>query len=445
MSEKVNASAHIAHISEDFFFDCQKKTLFTSAGNLSLNRAEKGVLHKLITLSPKMVSKEELIAAGWARKEVAETSLFQTIRTLRIKLKEEKVGQVIELVPRLGYKIKIKRFLTREQLHSVTSIPKPPAKKRNKQAKPYILISLLLAVCALFAVYFTADRPIDYKYKLINDNKNNTFIFLSMKQDDFDSLLQTTALFFKPTNLTNTLMFIHKLDEEFSIALCTKTPNGCDIDTAHAISFKHSELNTLWQLLDQYLPQIPPLAAMNVLKDNTNLQSGVKSYNIFLEDGDFNTNLSHHFVNQVNDSTWLFTSINYRPNSNQSEYIATSFRGGRAIMKPQSKLPFLITVINYPEYFYWVLSPSDKAKLGIKPPGPLESLTNDFYVDVSQYKSYLLFRQPHLQLWLSEGYGFHWFIKNGSFDNVFNQFIRGEKCSELPIAFDDKQTCPGDP
>ncbi|WEM45841.1 helix-turn-helix domain-containing protein (plasmid) [Photobacterium sp. DA100] len=443
MSEKVNASAHIAQISEDFFFDCQKKTLFTTAGSITLNRAEKEVLYKLIAQSPKRVSKEELIAAGWARKEVAETSLFQTIRTLRIKLKEEKIGQIIELVPRLGYKIKLKRFLTREEIHSVTSIPKPPPKKRKRQAKPYILLSLILVICVLIAGYFASNRPVEYKYKLVNDNRNNTFIFLSMKQADFDSLLQTTALFFKPTKLANKLMFIHKLGEEFSIAICSKTPDGCDIDSAHAISFKHSELNTLWQLLDQYLPQIPPLAAMNVLKDNTTLQSGVKSYNIFLEDGEFNTNLSHHFVNQVNDSTWLFTSINYRPNSDKSEYIAASFRGGRAIMKPQSQLPFIITVTNYPEYFYWVLSPSDKAKLGIKPPGPLESLTNDFYVDVAQYNSYLLYRQPHLQLWLSEGYGFHWFIKDGSKDNVFNQFIRGEKCSELPIQFDNKQACPG--
>ena len=442
MSEKVKATALIAQISENYFFDCEKKTLFTTVGSISLNRAEKGVLYKLITEAPNMVSKEELLSAGWARKEVAETSLFQTIRTLRIKLKEEEVGQVIELVPRLGYQIKIQRFVSNEEFCNITDIPKPVRKKSYLYNKPYLFAGLIIAAFGVLASLLYTNWPTEYKYKLINDNKNNTIVFLSMKQDDFDYLLQTSELFFKPTNLNNKLMFIHKLDDEFSVAICTKTPDGCDIDTAHAISFKHSELSTLWELLDKYLPQVPPLAAMNVLKDNTTMQSGVKSYNIFLEDGDFTTNLSHHFVNQVDDSTWLFTSINYRPNSDQSEYIAASFRGGRSIMETESKAPFLITVTNYPEYFYWVLSPADKAKLGIKPPGPLETLTNDFYVDVEQYISYLLYRQPHLQLWLSEGYGFHWFIKEGSNDNVFNRFIRGEKCSELAISFENKPTCP---
>ncbi|PSW16024.1 hypothetical protein C9J01_03175 [Photobacterium rosenbergii] len=442
MSEKVKASAHVAQISENYFFDCQKKTLFTTVGSISLNRAEKGVLYKLITEAPNMVSKEELLTAGWARKEVAETSLFQTIRTLRIKLKEQEIGQVIELVPRLGYQIKIQGFVSYQDLYNIPEIPKQEKKKPLLNNKRYLIAAIAFAICILSVSFLYNNWPTEYKYKLINDDKNNTLVFLSMNQDDFDYLLQTSELFFKPAKLSNKLMFIHKLDDEFSVAICTKTPDGCDIDTAHAISFNHSELSTLWELLDNYLPQVPPLAAMNVLKDNTTMQSGVKSYNIFLEDGDFTTNLSHHFVNQVDDSTWLFTSINYRPNSDQSEYIAASFRGGRSIMETESKLPFLITVTNYPEYFYWVLSPADKAKLGINPPGPLETLTNDFYVDVEKYISYLLYRQPHLQLWLSEGYGFHWFIKKGSNDNVFKQFILGEKCAELPIDFENQPTCP---
>lgn len=442
MSDKAKATSCVAQISENYFFDCQKKTLFTPVGSISLNRAEKCVLFKLITESPSMVSKEELLAAGWARKEVAETSLFQTIRTLRIKLKEEEIGQVIELVPRLGYQIKILRFISNEELSNITDEPKPVKETSFWQSKKYTFSAILLVVFGIFASMLYLGGPTEYKYKLINDDHNNTLVFLSMNQDDFDYLLQTSDLFLKPANLTNKLMFIHKLDDEFSVAICTKTPNGCDIDSAHAISFNHSELSTLWELLDKYLPQVPPLAAMNVLKDNTTMESGVKSYNIFLEDGDFTTNLSHHFVNRVDDSTWLFTSINYRPNSDQSEYIAASFRGGRSIMEPESKMPFLITVTNYPEYFYWVLSAADKAKLGIKPPGPLETMTNDFYVDVEQYVSYLLYRQPQLQLWLSEGYGFHWFIKKGSNDNVFSRFIEGDKCSEMPLGFENKPTCP---
>ncbi len=58
-----------------------------------------------------MVSKAELLKAGWARKEVTPTSLFQTIRNLRIKLKEEEKGQIIELVPKLGYKIIISPYV----------------------------------------------------------------------------------------------------------------------------------------------------------------------------------------------------------------------------------------------------------------------------------------------------------------------------------------------
>lgn len=440
MSKKVQASAHIAQISDNFFFDCQKKTLFTTIGLISLNRAEKEVLFQLVSQAPNMVSKEALLSAGWARKEVAETSLFQTIRTLRIKLKEEDVGQIIELVPRLGYQINIQRLLTSDEYLAISNPQKSKRITRSK-ARWACVGASVLAVCVVLIGFFASDTPTEYKYKLVNDRKNNTLVFLSMRQGDFDYLLQASDIFITPGNLSNKLMFIHKLDDEFSIAICDKTPNGCDIDTAQAISFNHSELSTLWDLLGNYLPKVPPLAAMNVLKDNTAIQSGVKSYNIFLEKGDFTTSLSHHFANLVDEATWLFTTINYRPNADHSEFIAASFRGGRAIMSDHSKMPFLITINNYPEYFYWVLSPSDKKQLGIKPPTQQEINTNDFNIKVDEYASYLLYRQNQLQLWLSEGYGFHWFVKDESDDNVFNKLIEGDQCSALPIEFENPTNC----
>ncbi|MGR5064737.1 winged helix-turn-helix domain-containing protein [Photobacterium sp. DNB22_13_2] len=440
MSNKVKASAHIAQISDNYFFDCQKKTLFTVLGVISLNRAEKEVLFQLISQAPNMVSKEALLSAGWARKEIAETSLFQTIRTLRIKLKEEDVGQFIELVPRLGYQIKIQCFLTSDEYHSISDTPNL-GKRAKTKSWMYVISAILVTVSISLMLILPGQWSSEYKYKLINDKQNNTIIFLAMMQDDFDYLLQATDTFITPGNLTNKLMFIHKLDDEFSIAICDKTPNGCDVNTAQAISFNHSQLSTIWNLLANYLPKVPPLAAMNVLIDNTLVQSGVKSYNIFLEDGDFTTHLSHHFVNLVDEATWLFTTINYRPNADQSEFIAASFRGGRSIMADSSPMPFLITMNNYPEYFYWVLSPDDKKQLGIKPLGDHESRTNDFNVEVDEYASYLLYRQDQLQLWLSEGYGFHWFIKSESDSNVFNELVKG-KCSTLPIKFDNASSCP---
>ncbi|MGR5142337.1 winged helix-turn-helix domain-containing protein [Photobacterium sp. DNB23_23_1] len=442
MPKKVKASAHIAQISDNFFFDSQKKTLFTILGNVSLNRAEKEVLSQLIDQSPNMVSKEELLSVGWARKEVAETSLFQTIRTLRIKLKEEEVGQFIKLVPRLGYQINIQRRLTSDEYHALTNTPKH--KKPHSKVKIGLVLSLILAAIAVLIGFLTSEDPVEYKYKLVNDEKNNTLVFLSMHQDDFDYLLQASDIFITPGNLSNKLMFIHKLDDNFSIAICDKTPTGCDIDTAHAISFKHSQLSTVWELLGNYLPKVPALAAMNVLKDNTSVQSGVKSYNIFLEDGDFTISLSHHFANLVDEGMWLFTTINYQPNADQSEFIAASLRGVRSIMADSSPMPFLITMKNYPEYFSSVLSPDDKQQLGIKPLGDHGSQTNDFNVDVDEYTSYLLYRQDQLQLWLSEGYEFHWFIKSKSIsksdDNVFNRLIKG-KCSMLPIKFENETNC----
>ncbi|PSU36192.1 winged helix-turn-helix domain-containing protein [Photobacterium lutimaris] len=435
MSKKVKASAHIAQISDSFFFDCQKKTLFTILGIVSLNRAEKEVLFRLVSQTPNILNKETLLSAGWARKEVAETSLFQTIRTLRIKLKEEKVGQYIELIPRMGYRVNIQRQLTADEYHALTNTPKLKS-KTNSRVRLTFVLTLALAACTVLIGFLASSKPTDYKYKLVNDKKNNTIVFLSMNQDDFDYLLKATDIFITPGNLSNKLMFIHKLDNEFSIAICDKTPEGCDIDTAHAISFNHSQLSTIWDLLGNYLPKVPPLAAMNVLKDNTAIQSGVKSYNIFLEKGDFTTHLSHHFVNLVDEATWLFTTINYRPNADQSAFIAASFRGGRSIMNKHSKMPFLITINNYPEYFYWVLSPSDKKQLGIKPPTQQEINTNDFNIEVDEYTSYLLYRQSQLQLWLSEGYGFHWFNKDGNNPHVFSLLMEGDKRSALPIEFE---------
>ena len=437
MSNKVNDFNYVAQISDNFFFDCQKKSLFSQTGQIPLNRAEKEVLFILISRSPNMVSKRDLLSAGWAREGVSETSLFQTIRSLRIKLQEEEVGQYIQLVPRLGYQISIRNTLTLDDYNTRVA---PAKRAMMSRIKPRLIMLLTLLAVAISSFLYNSLQT-NYKYKLINDDKNNTIVFLSMFQDDFDYLLQANDIFITPGNLNNMLMFIYKQDDEFSIALCNKTPNGCDINTAHAINFNHSELGTIWDLLGNYLPNVPPLASINVLKDNTSTQSGVKSYNIFIENGDFTASLSHHFVNLIGESTWYFTTINYRPTADLKEFIAYSFRGGSSDMIDSSQMPFLVTIKNYPEYFYSVLSPEDKKQFGIKPLTQREIETNDFNIKVDEYTSYLLYRQPQLQLWLSEGYGFHWFIKEKSDDDVFNKLIEGTKCSALSITFDNPAAC----
>ncbi|MGF1729417.1 winged helix-turn-helix domain-containing protein [Photobacterium kasasachensis] len=409
-------------IGKALVFDCSTKQLLNKQQIIKLNRAEREVLYTLIANAPRMVTKAELLKAGWVRKEVTPTSLFQTIRNLRIKLKEEEKGQIIELVPKLGYKINIMQ----------PSKPAPsddkPHKTINKsrRASKIALCFVLTLFVGLSILLYNHLQKVQFYHRTITDDDNNTVVLLSKLESDLIPLHGYSNQYITPKSIHDKLFFISKSDEYYSIAFCNKTKqNYCDPDSARAVTFKHFDIDTFWPLLTE---ESMTIGAMSVYENKTNMQASAKSYNLYLENGNIYPNLSQYFVRKKGKDTWKFTGISFRMNKDKSEFVAISFKGGQFSLIESNISPFIATSKITPGYFYWINSQEELKKMGVKLPGEVKNYENSLYTKAVGYDTYMLYRQKGLFLWYSPDVGFYWYAQQGETDSNFDEYFQFAKC-----------------
>lgn len=411
-------------------FDCSTKRLTYKNRHIDLNRAEREVLYTLIINSPRMVSKPDLLAAGWVRKDVTKTSLFQTIRNLRIKLKEEEKGQIIELIPKLGYIIKVTPYEEPEQAAEpeVKKAPESQKPKRNKLRIAFFSAACTLILASAAAVYFYL-QPKDFFYEVADKNNNNTIVLLAQNQKDLDFLLNRTEQHLSPKKFHDNLFFIAKTENYYSIAFCEKNEqNVCDPNSARALRFSHLELASFWPLMTE---ESLSIGCMSVFNDDIAITSSAKSYNLYLENGQVSPNLSQYFVHKKEQNYWNFTGITYRMNQKQKQFVPISFKGGEFRLKETTIVPFLAMTTTKPEYFYWIKSKEELKAMNIQLPSQMETRFDNVYRQTIGYESYMLYRQDGLYLWYSAEAGFYWFNKQGNEASNFPEFDTIAPCKDF--------------
>jgi DNA-binding winged helix-turn-helix (wHTH) protein len=406
-----------------FTFDCSTKELKENERFIELNRAEREILYYLIQHANSIVKKKQLISAGWTRKEITTTSLFQTIRNLRIKLKEDEIGQIIEMVPRLGYQIKVSTFSPSPVQSTIESSEKPYKKKR------YIIISLcLLFIVCFFSLFYFSQYSKEYLYEITYDDEKNTFIYLAKERDDLEFLRDYTKTFVTPIDIEKRLFFIAKTGKYYSIAFCDKNEqNICKLKTTKAVTFDHFDLNEFWPIMSLTGESNQ---AITLFDQDNKAPAAAKSFNLFLEDGVVSNSIVQYFLQQKDHLNWSFSGLNYRMNANKSEFVPVAFKGGNFSLSKTSVSPFVAEITVEPEFLYWIQTEKELDKLGINKPGEIEEYFDNVYLSNQTHKSYIVFRQKDIILWFSEELGFYWFNKENMQDSNFSELGTFKQCTD---------------
>ncbi|EAS41053.1 helix-turn-helix domain-containing protein [Photobacterium profundum] len=410
-------------LGKGFTFDCSTKELKENERFIELNRAEREILCYLIQHANSVVKKKQLISAGWTRKEITTTSLFQTIRNLRIKLKEDEIGQIIEMVPRLGYQIKID-ILSTSSVHKTIENPERPHKNKR-----YIIISLcLLLIVCCFSLFYFSQHSKKYLHDIAYDNNMNTFIYLAKEMDDLEFLRDYTKTFVTPIDIENKLFFIAKAGKYYSVAFCDKNKqNTCKITTTKAVTFDHFDLNEFWPILSL---TGKANQAITLFDQDNKAPTAAKSFNLFLENGIVSNSIVQYFLQQKDHLNWSFSGLNYRLNTDTNEFVAVAFKGGNFSLSKTSVSPFVAEITVNPEFLYWIQTEKELTKLGISKPGEIEEYFDNVYLSNHTHKSYIVFRQKDIILWFSEELGFYWFNKENMQDSNFSELSTFNQCTD---------------
>ncbi|MGF1760804.1 helix-turn-helix domain-containing protein [Photobacterium sagamiensis] len=421
-----NDTTNTVKLGKGFKFDCSKKQLFNGQYCIELNRAERDILCYLIQHSPRVVSKKELINIGWSQKEITNTSLFQTIRILRIKLKEEEKGQIIETVPRLGYIIKVTPIEPINP-HDENTAKSNTSKKRFNYK--YLFVIILAFFITSICLYTFTHKKTSYYHEISYDHDNNTFIYLTKNEDDLTFLRSYGKTYITPTEMDNKLFFIAKIDKYYSVAFCDKNEQGsCIPSSSRAVTFDQFELELFWPILSSHTNSIQ---SVSLLKHDNISSTTAKTYNLYVEDGKLSPNLVQSSLQKISDLKWSFSSISYKINQEKTELTPVYFKGGEFTLFKTNTAPFIAEISTTPKYFNWVMSESELERSGISKPGKMQTNLNAIFEKQKKHTSYIVFRQQELILWFSTDIGFYWFNKDQIENSNFSELSDFEKCKDI--------------
>ncbi|MGF1833251.1 winged helix-turn-helix domain-containing protein [Photobacterium sanguinicancri] len=416
-------------VGAEFIYACSTRTLFTSRQEVSLNRAEREILNYLIINTYRVVSFDELLQAGWPHKSVARTSLFQTIRNLRIKLRETEKGEFIELISSVGYQIKATAIIP--SASDINKNPSPILAKKNKtlKYKTISIFSILLLIVTL-AVYseWEANTEFNYFYKVTHTKENSSIVYLTKSQDKLDFLEQNSSAYLTPTTLGQRLFFIAQMDDYYSIAYCDRNDDGqCIPSSVQAISFSHADINVFWQELAK---NTTSNLSVPLLYKEQDIQNAAKSYNLYIDNGKFVPNLSQLYFQKTADFSWTYTAIFYRKFNKKGRFTPLAFNGGEVTVSTTGKAPFIAKATLTVTCAHTFLPNDDIDKLSDGPAGSLEKRINTDFNNKSLIITYMLYRQNGLTLWYSELDGFFWFNKEHITQSEISSLADFEVCTD---------------
>ncbi|MGF1690915.1 winged helix-turn-helix domain-containing protein [Photobacterium kagoshimensis] len=415
-------------VGAEFIYVCSTRTLSTSRQEVSLNRAERELLHCLITNAYRVVSFEELLQAGWPHKSVARTSLFQTIRNLRIKLRETEKGEFIEHVSSVGYQIKATKTVTTTA--KLNENPPPLAHSSNKRKQVISTILGLLTLMTALLVYFNLENTseTDYFYQVSHSKKNSSIVYLTKSQDKLNFLEKNSNTYLTPTTLGQRLFFIAKMDDSYSVAYCDKNADGeCIASSVQAIAFSHKDINVFWNKLAK---NSKSNLAIPLLHDEKNIQHAAKSYNLYIDNGKFIPNLSQFYLQKTGSYNWNYTAVFYRKFNHKNRFIPLAFSGGEISLSATNRAPFIAKAVVHTNCSHALLPKDELEKLSDGPAGNLERRINHDYSKSSTTLAYILFRQNGLILWYSDVDGFFWFNKDQIMNSEFSALAELDACKD---------------
>ncbi|PSW13939.1 hypothetical protein C9I98_22200 [Photobacterium sanctipauli] len=201
-------------LSDNVVFDTDERKLFKNDVQVKLNASEDRILQYFVDHHDEILTKAQLLSAGWPNGYVTESSLFGVILNLRNKLGKD----VIITVPRLGYRVNITERKT----------------VKKKRTGMYFLAGVLGGLLAL-AIALLFPRHGLEKDALNNDNALFALTTLSEESETFIKHLA------RRRSALN--VYAVSYGELNSISWCVKDSHGlCDSSEDVTVQFYNKQL-----------------------------------------------------------------------------------------------------------------------------------------------------------------------------------------------------------
>ncbi|MBC7004295.1 winged helix-turn-helix domain-containing protein [Photobacterium sp. BZF1] len=387
-----------------------------------LNLSEQYILLYLIEHANCPVTKEDLLNAGWPDRVVSEASLFQAIRSLRVKLQENTKGEIIETLPRVGYQI------TQVSIERYSDLSTATVIKKTAPYLPYLSIATLAAGLLLVGSYlwFTGykypDKPHYITRTSMLQNSIVTLISTSEKeiselQAKLDDLHDTYSQLDNVPDLTNLKLYAFKGKDSYSLAWCRVDENNhClpNTDFSYQISDEGWRLFKLKVMQDLPLSRQDPIIQTELAREPTS-----QVFLNFVDDSGIDSQVVYHYITKDKDNKLNFSYLNFISEEKTGYHHALSISSA-TLTVVENESPFISTIELKPIMYHWAYQPNEFVNEDTSTAIYLESKVKDQFLGKNIGYSYLLYQQPFVDLVLNDQVGIFWVHNSEKDAKIFN-------------------------
>lgn len=384
--------------------------LKTSESTLKLNLSEQYILSYLIDNYGKPVTKDELLKVGWPDRIVTEASLFQVIRALRVKLNEEKKGDVIETLPRVGYQI---REFKRETIDYSENENLSPFKKIGKKTAIVGAIGLTAIGAGIgWMQYVPSHSPTNYIIEKDHIGSNDITLVTANADDLADlrskvkEMLKGQTKKYGKLVTKNEKIYLFKSDNFYSAAWCAVDDNNqCIKNTDFSYKVAPDEWDKFAKIVinNQKVYHETPVIETEYSREPTSVV-----YASYIDKSGIQSKIMHYFMTPTNKKgVFDYSMMSFIKEPDTELFHALAISASKAYIENR-ETQFLQTLKVQPEMFHWAYQPSpnydEKESLALKHTSHFENT----YADKKPFYNYIVYKQPHLLLMLNELTGFFW-------------------------------------
>ncbi|MGF1879234.1 winged helix-turn-helix domain-containing protein [Photobacterium frigidiphilum] len=376
-----------------------------------LNLSEQYILTHLIENYGRPVTKDELLKAGWPDRIVTEASLFQVIRALRVKLHEEKKGDIIETLPRVGYQV---RDFIREEVNLNTNVKSVNSDKKKSPLFIGCAFSGAVAIAGLSYYFFPEPVPTPAKYIITEDviSTNQLTLIGKTKADIVDLRTKTIEIYkehkmlFDPSLIINRKVVGYKNNDLYSFAWCRldKQKNCIEnSDFSYTVTAEH------WEQFSDFLSNnMKTYRETPIIQTELAREPTAQSFMNYLDGSGIHSKVIHYYISKEQSGALNFSFMSFITENNSDYHHALSIRAASIQEYDKAPSQFLKTMLITPEMFHWSYQPSKEIIESKSIALTIERKMQDTYLNNRPNFSYLVYQQDYLNLFLNDKSGLYW-------------------------------------
>lgn len=387
-----------------------------------LNLSEQYILLYLIEHANHPVTKDDLLKAGWPDRVVSEASLFQAIRSLRVKLQEKTKGEIIETLPRVGYQI------TQVSTEKYSDLSTSAVIKKTAPFLPYFSIVLLAVILLLVGGYLWVTGykyPEKTQYVIRNSMlQNSTVTLISTSEDGvvelqakLDELHRRYVQLENVPDLTNIKLYAYKGPDSYSLAWCRIDENKqClpETDFSYQISTEGWTKFTSEVLMEFPLSRPYPIIQTDLAREPTS-----QVYMNFIDNSGIDSQVVYHYITRDEQNKFNFSYLNFISEEKTGYHHALSISSA-TLTVVENESPFISTIELKPMMYHWAYQANEFITEELSTALALETKLKDQFLSKSVSYSYLLYQQPYIDLVLNDQVGIFWVHNSDKDAKIFN-------------------------